>query len=147
MVPGAIVEIKELPVTATGKIDRKRLPKAENIKSGVAEDDKAPRTEIERFIAEVWHEHLQITNIGVEDNFFDRGGHSMLALSIHARLAARFEDRITVIDLFTYPTIAALARYLEQPQDDAPLELVAQERADRQLQALAAVKDGRSEDK
>jgi acyl carrier protein len=145
MVPGAIVEIKELPLTATGKIDRKRLPKPESIKSVGAASDKAPRTEIERFIAEVWQEHLQIANIGVEDNFFDLGGHSMLILSIHERLAARFNDRITVIDLFSYPSIAALAKYLEQPQDDAPLELAAVERADRQLQAFAAVKGGRHE--
>jgi amino acid adenylation domain-containing protein len=147
MVPGAIVEIKEFPLTASGKVDRKRLPKVEDKKSGGAENDKAPRTEIERFIAEVWQEHLQVTNIGVDDNFFDLGGHSLLILSVHARLAERFDDRITAIDLFTYPSIATLAKYLEQPQDDAPLELAAAERADRQLQAFAAVRGGRLEDK
>ena len=84
-------------------------------------------------------------SIGVDDNFFDLGGHSMMILPIHARLASRFEDRITVIDLFTYPTVAALAKYLEQPQDEAPLELAAMERADRQLHAFSAVKGGRSE--
>ncbi|HEY5029336.1 MAG TPA: amino acid adenylation domain-containing protein, partial [Candidatus Angelobacter sp.] len=145
MVPASIVEIKELPLMASGKIDRKRLPKPESIKSGVVESDKAPRTEVERFIAEIWKEHLQVTNIGVEDNFFDLGGHSLLILSIHERLAVRFNDRITVIDLFSYPSIATLAKYLEQPQDDSPLELAALERADRQLQAFAAVKGGRSE--
>src|SRR5579859_1251173 len=147
MVPAAIVEIKEFPLTASGKIDRKRLPKVESIKSKGGENDKAPRTEIERFIAEIWQDHLQITNIGVEDNFFDLGGHSMMALSIHARLAARFDDRITVIDLFTYPTVATLAKHLEQPQNDAPLELAAMERADRQLQAFAFAKGGRREAK
>jgi amino acid adenylation domain-containing protein/FkbM family methyltransferase len=145
MVPGAIVEIKELPLTASGKINRKRLPKAESIKPAVTESDKAPRTEIERFITEIWQEHLQMPSIGVDDNFFDLGGHSMMILPIHARLASRFEDRITVIDLFTYPTVAALAKYLEQPQDEAPLELAAMERADRQLHAFSAVKGGRSE--
>lgn len=145
MVPAAIVEIRELPLTASGKIDRKRLPRPESIKSTTAENGKAPRTEIERFIAEVWQEHLQIPNIGVDDNFFDLGGHSMLILSIHERLATRFGERITVIDLFSYPSIATLANHLEQPQDDAPLELAAMERADRQLQAFAAVKGGRHE--
>jgi amino acid adenylation domain-containing protein len=145
MVPGAVVEIKELPLTASGKIDRKRLPKPESIKSVAAASDKAPRTEIEHFIAEVWQEHLQVANIGVEDNFFDLGGHSMMILPIHERLAARFGEQITVIDLFSYPSISALAKYLEQPQDDAPLELAAMERADRQLQAFAAVKGGRHE--
>ncbi|HLJ26156.1 MAG TPA: non-ribosomal peptide synthase/polyketide synthase [Candidatus Angelobacter sp.] len=147
MTPEAIVELTEFPLTASGKIDRKRLPKPAVAKSDGTATDKAPRTEIERFIAEVWREHLQVADFGVEDNFFDLGGHSMLVLSMHTRLAERFDDRITVIDLFTYPTIATLAKYLEQPRDDAPLELVAQERADHQLQAFAAVKGGRSEDK
>jgi amino acid adenylation domain-containing protein len=145
MVPAAIVEIKELPLTASGKIDRKRLPKAESIKTSAAEPAKAPRTEIERFIAEIWQEHLQVENIGVDDNFFDLGGHSMMILPIHERLAVRFGEQITVIDLFSYPSISTLAKYLEQPQDDAPLELAAMERADRQLQAFAAVKGGRHE--
>ena len=145
MVPATIVEIKEFPLTASGKVDRKRLPKPEGAKSGAVESDKAPRTEIERFIAEVWQEHLQLANIGVEDNFFDLGGHSMMILPIHERLAARFGEQITVIDLFSYPSISTLAKYLEKPQDDAPLELAAMERADLQLQAFAAVKGGRHE--
>lgn len=145
MVPAAIVEVTELPFTASGKIDRKRLPKVKDVKPGGAENDKAPRTEIERFIAEIWQEQLQLTNIGVDDNLFDLGGHSLLLVTIHEKLAVRFNDQITVIDLFTYPTIATLAKFLERPQDDAPLELAAAERADRQLQAFAAVKGGRSE--
>jgi hypothetical protein len=145
MVPATIVDIKEFPLTASGKVDRKRLPKPEGAKSGVLESDKEPRTEIERFIAEVWQEHLQIANIGIEDNFFDPGGHSMMILPIHERLAARFGEQITVIDLFSYPSISTLAKYLEKPQDDAPLGLAAMERADLQLQAFAAVKGGRHE--
>ena len=145
MVPAAIVEVNAFPLTANGKIDRKRLPKVQSIKSGNLESAGAPRTEIESFIAEVVQEHLKVANIGVEDNFFELGVHSVLLLSIHARLAARFNERITVIDLFTYPTVASLAKYLEQPQDDAPLELAAMERADRQLQAFAAAKGGRRE--
>lgn len=146
MVPAAIVEIKELPLTVSGKIDRKRLPKAESVKTSAAEPAKAPRTDIERFIAEIWQEHLKVQNIGVDDNFFDLGGHSMMVLPIHERLAVRFGEQITVIDLFSYPSISTLARYLENPQDDTPLEIAAMERADRQLQAFAAVKGGFSED-
>jgi acyl carrier protein len=145
MVPGAIVEINEFRLTANGKIDRKRLPKVQRVKSGDVESAGVPRTEIESFIAEVVQEHLKVVNIGVEDNFFELGVHSVLLLSIHARLAARFNERITVIDLFTYPTVASLAKYLEQPQDDAPLELAAMERADRQLEAFAAAQGGRLE--
>jgi long-subunit acyl-CoA synthetase (AMP-forming) len=146
MVPSVIVEITELPLTASGKIDRKRLPKIESMSLGRADTDKAPRTEIERSIAEIWQQELQLTSIGINDNFFDLGGHSLLLVTIHEKLAARFGDQLTVIDLFTYPTIATLAKFLEQPQDDAPLEIEATERADRQLQAFAAVRGGQSED-
>jgi amino acid adenylation domain-containing protein/FkbM family methyltransferase len=146
MVPGVIVEIAELPLTASGKIDRKRLPKIERMSMGGADTDKTPRTEIELYIAEIWQQELQLTSIGVHDNFFDLGGHSLLLVTIQEKLAARFNDQLTVIDLFTYPTIATLAKFLEQPQDDAPLEMAATERADLQLQAFAAVKGGRSED-
>jgi acyl carrier protein len=143
MTPEAIVEVTDLLLTASGKIDRKRLPKPGVAKSNGAVDDKAPRNEIERYLAEIWQEQLQLTNIGVNDNFFDLGGHSLLLVTVQEKLAARFHDQLTVIDLFTYPTIASLAKFLEQqPQDDAPLDLAAAERADRQLQAFASVKGG-----
>jgi acyl carrier protein len=145
MVPETVVEIAELPLTASGNIDRKRLPKVEGAKSRAAENGVAPRTEVERYIAEVWREFLQIDKVGVEDNFFDLGGHSLMIVLICARLASRFNDRIKLVDLFSYPTIAALAKYLERSQDDTALELAALERAGRQLQAFAAVTGGRRE--
>jgi amino acid adenylation domain-containing protein len=145
MVPSTIVEVKEFPLTASGKIDRKRLPKVEGTKSRAAESGVAPRTEIERYIAEVWREFLQIDKVSVEDNFFDLGGHSLMIVLICTRLASRFNERIKLVDLFSYPTIAALAKYLERSQDDTALELAALERADRQLQAFAAVTGGRRE--
>jgi len=145
MVPGRVIEIAELPLTANGKIDRKRLAQVEGKELRVAEHGVGPRTEMERYLAEVWQEFLQIDKVGVEDNFFDLGGHSLMIVQIHARVAGRFRERIRVVDFFTYPTIAALAQYLERPQDDSGLEMAALERADRQLQAFAAVKGGRRE--
>jgi len=148
MVPGAVVELRELPLTPSGKVDRKRLPKVESIRSADVENRRPPRTEAERYIAEVWREVLQIADFGVDDNFFDLGGHSLLVASIHSRLSTRFNDReITVVDLFTYPTVATLAQFLEKPVNDASLELAAVERAGRQLQAFAAVKGARHEAK
>ena len=145
MVPGRVIEIAELPLTANGKIDRKRLAQVEGKELRVAEHGVGPRTEMERYLAEVWQEFLQIDKVGVEDNFFDLGGHSLMIVQIHARVAGRFRERIRVVDFFTYPTIAALAQYLERPPDDSGLEMAALERADRQLQAFAAVKGGRRE--
>jgi aryl carrier-like protein len=144
MVPAVIVELAELPLSPNGKVDRKRLPKAEAAKPRAAEDIVAPRTEIEHFLAEVWQEFLKVSTVGVEDNFFDVGGHSLMVVQIHARLAKRFSD-LKLVDLFSYPTISALAKYLERPQDDSALELEAMERASRQLQAFAAVRGTRHE--
>jgi acyl-coenzyme A synthetase/AMP-(fatty) acid ligase/aryl carrier-like protein len=144
MVPAVVVELAELPLSPNGKVDRKRLPKAEAAKPRVAEDIVAPRTEIEHFLAEVWQEFLKVSTVGVEDNLFDVGGHSLMVVLIHARLAKRFSD-LKLVDLFSYPTISALAKYLERPQDDSALELEAMERASRQLQAFAAVRGTRHE--
>jgi acyl-coenzyme A synthetase/AMP-(fatty) acid ligase/acyl carrier protein len=145
MVPSAFVEMDQLPLNHSGKVDRRKLPDVEGVKSRNAEDIVPPRTETERYIAEIWQEFLKVDKVSVEDNFFDIGGHSLMVVQIQARLASRFGNRLRVVDFFTYPTIAALANYLGRPQDDAPLKLAAVERAHRQLQAFAAVRGGRRE--
>jgi acyl carrier protein len=145
MVPSAFVEMDQLPLNHSGKVDRKKLPDVEGVTSRKAEDIVPPRTETERYIAEIWQEFLKVDKVSVEDNFFDIGGHSLMVVQIQARLASRFGNRLRVVDFFTYPTISALADYLGRPQDDAPLKLAAVERAQRQLQAFAAVRGGRRE--
>jgi amino acid adenylation domain-containing protein len=145
MVPSAFVEMDELPLNRSGKVDRKKLPDVEVTKSRNGEDIVPPRTETERYIAEVWQKFLNVDKVSVEDNFFDIGGHSLMVVQIQARLAGRFGNRLRVVDFFTYPTIAALANYLELPQDDTPLKLAAVDRAKRRLGAFAAVRGGRRE--
>jgi acyl carrier protein len=145
MVPSAFVEMDELPLNHSGKVDRRKLPDVEGAESRNAEDIVPPRTEAERYIAEIWQEFLKVDKVSVEDNFFDIGGHSLMVVQIQARLAGRFGNRLRVVDFFTYPTIAALANYLGLPQDDAPLKLAAVERGNRRLQAFAAVRGSRRE--
>ena len=79
MVPSFILLLDVLPLTANGKVDRKALPKPE----AVTPDRTAialPQTQLERQIAQIWAEHLQIEAIGLHDNFFDLGGHSLLVV-------------------------------------------------------------------
>jgi amino acid adenylation domain-containing protein/non-ribosomal peptide synthase protein (TIGR01720 family) len=97
----------------------------------------APGSEMERVVAEVWEELFEVDQVGVEDNFFDLGGHSILLLQAHARLHERLGNDLSVVALLQYPTIRSLARYLSnEGTPDAALHAVA-DRAKLQRQALA----------
>jgi amino acid adenylation domain-containing protein len=136
MVPSAIVFLDAMPLTPNGKIDRRALPAPDGSRQS-DETFVAPQTDAERRIAAVWCEVLGIEKVGVEDNFFDLGGHSLLVVRLHARLQGMFERELTVLDLFRYPTISALARQLTQaPSKDAFADDV-RDRTRKQREAMA----------
>ncbi|HYG61472.1 MAG TPA: amino acid adenylation domain-containing protein, partial [Thermoanaerobaculia bacterium] len=110
MVPWTFVEVEALPLTANGKVDRKALP-APQVTAG--EGYVAPRNNLERAIATVWREVLGLARVGVHDNFFELGGSSLLVVKLHGRLKQALGNRnLSVMDLFRYSTVDALARYL-----------------------------------
>ncbi|MET8871842.1 amino acid adenylation domain-containing protein [Nocardia sp. NPDC004604] len=117
MIPAAYVFLDRLPLGATGKVDRSALP--EPVFGGRradAEDgavpDFAPSTAVQRAIAEVWSDVLNVREIGRDDNFFDLGGHSLLAARIANRLAADLGRDFTTERILGNPTIALLAANL-----------------------------------
>ncbi|HTQ80626.1 MAG TPA: beta-ketoacyl synthase N-terminal-like domain-containing protein, partial [Thermoanaerobaculia bacterium] len=112
MVPAALVLLEALPQTANGKLDAARLPAPERRREDLPADFAAPRSELERTIAAVWREALKVESVGLDDNFFDLGGHSLLLAKVHARLGETLDRKVALIDLFQYPTIGALARHL-----------------------------------
>jgi amino acid adenylation domain-containing protein len=112
MVPAVLVFLDALPVNANGKVDGARLPAPERTRPELAAAYTAPRSELERTIAGVWREALQVESVGLEDNFFDLGGHSLLMAKVHARLREALGREISLIELFQYPRIGALARHL-----------------------------------
>lgn len=112
MVPSAFVYLKSLPVTSNGKVDRAALPPHDPKASLVKESSLAPRTLTEKTLAKVWAEVLKLEQIGVHDHFFDLGGHSLLLAQVYRRLRGRFDREISLVDLFEYPTIAALAQHI-----------------------------------
>ena len=114
MVPATFVFIERMPLTPNGKIDRKALPAPDGAAPRRETNFTAPRNEIETAIAQVWSEVLGRPGIGVDDNFFDLGGHSLIATRIAARLRAQFKIEIALRKLFELPTVAALATYVEQ---------------------------------
>src|SRR5262249_57369659 len=72
----------------------------------------APRSEVERKIAALWQEVLNVKSVGVDDNFFDLGGHSVLLAHLHGRLRESFPVMVPIVELFEYPTVRTLARRL-----------------------------------
>jgi amino acid adenylation domain-containing protein len=110
MLPSAIVALPALPLTPSGKVDRKALPEPD---SGPAPGFVAPRTAVEEVLAEIWAELLGIAHIGVHDNFFERGGHSLLAVLLMARIEKRLGTTLPLAALFSAPTLEALAALAE----------------------------------
>src|SRR6185437_11475716 len=106
MIPGAFVQLQQLPLTVNGKVDRKGLPAPEG--RGQSGQYVAPRTATEQVLAQVWAEVLHLERVGIHDNFFELGGDSILSLSILARSRER-NVQFTLQDLFRHQTIGALA--------------------------------------
>ncbi|MCK5679192.1 AMP-binding protein, partial [bacterium] len=110
MVPQRLVLIPKIPVTAAGKVDEKNLPKVSPTTAKVLSGQKEPLSEIEKVVATIWKDLLKCDHVGRHDNFFDLGGHSLLILRLHARLADELGSQLEVVDLFRYPTVATQAR-------------------------------------
>jgi acyl-coenzyme A synthetase/AMP-(fatty) acid ligase len=130
MVPAAIVVLAALPLTPNGKIDRGALPQPD----GTRQIDQAfvsPRTGLERQLVSIWRDVLRLEQVGVTDNFFDLGGHSLLLIQLHARIVSSLQIELTVLDLFRYPTIGAIAASLSEASSDNVTAPSAQDRADR----------------
>jgi acyl carrier protein len=109
MVPGVFVTLEALPLTPGGKVDRRALP------APAAEGGRAlvPQTEPEARVAAIWEVLRGGTGVGMEDNFFDLGGHSLLLVRVQARLAKELGSTLSVVELFQYPTVRALAARLQ----------------------------------
>ncbi|MFF1401855.1 non-ribosomal peptide synthase/polyketide synthase [Streptomyces sp. NPDC058294] len=107
MLPAAFVTVSALPLTANGKVDRRRLP-APDWSAGAEDAYRAPRTEAERLLAGIWADLLGVERVGVDDNFFMLGGDSILSIQVVSRARAAGLT-LTPRDLFRRPTVAGLA--------------------------------------
>ncbi len=116
MIPAAYVELAALPLLPNGKVNRAALPEPEAAGTP-AGSYVAPRTELERTIAGVLCQVLHVDRVGLADNFFDLGGHSLLMIRAAGTLEQLLGRKLPVLELFRFPTVAALARHLsgEEP--------------------------------
>ncbi len=139
MVPAAFVVLERLPLLPNGKLDRRALPAPDAARPELAERFVAPRGELERTVATAWQEVLGVERVGIRDNFFDLGGHSLLLVSLHEKLAERLGRELSIVDLFQHPTVESFALFLAGPEVvQAPPVEALRERAASREQALRA---------
>jgi acyl carrier protein len=136
MVPANFVLLEALPLTPSGKIDRRALPDPEVPRLASTPAYVPPRTEVERTIAAIWQEVLHIEQVGTQHNFFDLGGHSLLLAQVHSKLRRALDASVSMIDLFQHPTISALAKHLTQHQGEQPAVQPAHDRAETRRVSL-----------
>ncbi|NMO18674.1 non-ribosomal peptide synthase/polyketide synthase, partial [Pyxidicoccus fallax] len=109
LVPQAVVVLERLPLLPNGKVDRKALPAPETVSTPRREAYVAPRTPVEQMLAGFWAEVLRLESVGLHDNFFEVGGHSLLAMQLVARVREAFRVDLPLRDVFESPTLASLA--------------------------------------
>ncbi len=112
MIPAGFAVLDALPINENGKLDRRLLPPID-AKPAPSKAPIAPRTATEAGLAEIWKNALELPEVGVADNFFDLGGHSMLAVKIISRARERFAVELPIAALFHAPTIAKLAAVID----------------------------------
>jgi hypothetical protein len=119
-----------LPLRADGTVDDEALL-SQGARSG-GTPELQPRTSTERVIASVWREILKLDQVDIHRSFFELGGQSILLVQVHHRLTQVLSKTLTVVDLLRYPTVSALARFLEREQKEKPTYDKAKERASKQ---------------
>ena len=119
MVPSAFVFLDRLPLTANGKVDRRALPAPERLSQERKEGFVEAGTVTEQLLTQIWSEVLKAEPIGIHDNFFDLGGHSLMAAQVVSRIRAAFQIELPLRSLFETPTIQSLAQTIETQAETA----------------------------
>ena len=146
MVPASFTFIDAMPLTVNGKLDAKALPVPDRTAGSVAPRTFTDATPLQRSIAAIWQEVLQIQEPGLDQNFFDVGGNSLHLAEVHARLQTQLERQFSITELFAHSTIRALATYFSaEPKTGGTAD--ARLRAQRQRDALSARRNLRNDGK
>jgi acyl carrier protein len=124
MVPAAFVALDRLPLTANSKVDRQDLPDLE-ASVGAVKSSAEPRDELERQLVKIWQDVLSVGPVGIRDNFFGLGGHSLLGVRMFARLEEELGVPLPLAMLFEGPSIAQLATLLREQKRLTPSRLLA----------------------
>jgi len=117
MVPTAFVFIEQFPLTPNGKIDRKALPSPQEVAPQEAKAYTGPRTLIEKKLAKIWEDVLKVPRVGIDENFFEIGGHSMLAVTLMVKIEKELGTRLPLSVLFDHSNIEEMAKLLDKKED------------------------------
>jgi amino acid adenylation domain-containing protein len=137
MIPALFVQLNSFPLSPNGKVDRAALPapKFESRGNSISDD---PSSEIDRTLADLWRRILRVERVGLDDNFFDMGGDSLLLVAVHSNLQKMLQMEIAVTDLFEFTTIRTLGRHLrEKKEAQAPSFQAVQQQGQKQRQAFS----------
>ncbi len=140
MVPSYFIQIDEMPLTPNGKIDRKALYDInlflsdEGMKTGV--EYEAPRNEVEQKLVEIWREVLGVEKIGINDNFFEIGGHSLKATSLISKIHKVLNVEVPLKEIFANPTIKTISEYIKGMKESKYIAIEAAE--DREYYELSS---------
>lgn len=142
MIPAKFQSLNSFPLSPNGKLDRAALAKlntsAENLISS-----PAPSSQLEASLTHLWQRLLRHSRVGLDDNFFDIGGDSLLLLAMHSHLQKAFSSDIPIAELFRFPTIRELARHLNDKNISQPAFAKVQQQARSQRKAFARMRAGR----
>lgn len=112
MVPATLMILSALPLTPNGKVDRRALPKPDQVMHSLALN--MPQTQVEKLIADVWQKIILIEKVGLDDNFFDIGGNSLRLVQVWRKLQITFTQKISMVEMFQHPTVRGLGQLLSQ---------------------------------
>jgi len=114
MIPSSFIFLSEFPLLPNGKVNRRELPKPDNKRPELGQAYVAPRTQLERYLANIWSEVLQLERVGVHDRFFELGGTSLQAARVINKLQEELAENIYIVSIFESPTIEAYAGFLQR---------------------------------
>jgi amino acid adenylation domain-containing protein len=137
MLPSALLFVDALPLTPSGKIDRRSLPAQEWARTEAAQTYVPPRTPLETALAAIWAQVLGVERVGIDDNFFDLGGHSLLAVQVVSRILDAFQVELPLRAIFNSPTITGMAELVASRQTERAMD----EQVDQILASLEQMSD------
>jgi amino acid adenylation domain-containing protein len=120
MLPSAFVVLEKLPLTPSGKVDRRALPAFNRQRPHLDESFEGPRNALEELLTEIWGTLLGIEQIGIHDSFFELGGHSLLAMRLLSRIRAATDVDVPLLRFFETPTVAGVATFIEPRRTATP---------------------------
>jgi amino acid adenylation domain-containing protein len=119
MIPAVFVELEEIPLTAHGKLDKRKLPEPGGERPEFEKRYEAARSDVEAMLSELWSDVLGVEHVGIHDDFFDLGGDSIKGVIFIDRLQERLGEIVHVVNIFNAPTIASFSRYIEEQHPNA----------------------------